>query len=83
MKEGRTGYSSVAALAMARAQKRLAAKYKDKPLAKHAATLEQPALAAIKQGQQATLSARPRQERSDTLAGRNLFGRSSGVGITP
>jgi hypothetical protein len=48
MKEGRTGYSSVAALAMARAQKRLAAKYKDTPLAKRAATLEQRAL--IKQG---------------------------------
>lgn len=48
--KAKAGYSSIAALVMARAQKRVAEKYQDEPLAKHAATLEQRALDAIKQG---------------------------------
>ena len=47
---GRAGYSSHAALAMARASKRLAAKYDDEDLARHAAELERRALDAIEQG---------------------------------
>jgi hypothetical protein len=43
-------YSSVAALAMARAQKRLAEKYQDSDLANRGASLEARALDAIKQG---------------------------------
>jgi hypothetical protein len=45
-----TPYPPAAALAMARAQTRLAGKYQDEELAKHAATLERRALEAIKQG---------------------------------
>jgi opacity protein-like surface antigen len=46
----RAGFSSHAVLAMARAQKRLAEKYNDEDLARHAAELERRALDAIEQG---------------------------------
>jgi hypothetical protein len=55
--QAKAGYPSAAALAMARAQKRLAEKYKDKPLAYRAAALEQRALDAIKQGKPELLPA--------------------------
>ena len=46
----KASYSSVAALAMARAQKRVAAKYEDQDLAGRAESLERRAEQAIKDG---------------------------------